>query len=134
MLLSVWLLENRTVLIRRVRRNKNSRKKLEGSEKDDISRVAKNKVARFLRFLDQTQRDRQTHTHTTHTHTHTHSHTCISLIHHTALMTTGCEKSHLTLHMTNLHSIINIIQFQNHNHIHSKIKFKIPKIINKFMI
>jgi len=43
---------------------------------------------------------------------------------YTALMTTGCETSHLTPYMINIQSIINITQFKNHNHAHNKIKLK----------
>jgi hypothetical protein len=61
----------------------------------------------------------------------THTHICSSLIHQTALMTTGCETSHLTPYKTNIQSTVNIIQFKNHNYVHIKTKFKIVIIINK---
>ena len=43
-------------------------------------------------------------------------------------------KKSLTSYMTNIQSTVNIIQFKNHNYTHIEIKFKIAKIINKFML
>jgi len=75
----------------------------------------------------------------THTHTHTHTHiyiyiyTHISLIQHTILTAAGYETCHLTPHMSNIQSIVNIIQFKNNNYVHNKIKFKTDEIVNQFM-
>jgi hypothetical protein len=59
---------------------------------------------------------------------------CISLIHHRTLTAVECEAGHLTPYMSNIQAIVNIIQFKNNNYVHIKIKFKIAKIINRFMI
>jgi len=61
------------------------------------------------------------------------THICISLIHHTTLTAVGCETGHLTSYISNIQSIVSIIQFKNHNYVHIKIKFKIAKIINRSM-
>jgi hypothetical protein len=51
-----------------------------------------------------------------------------------SLRATGREAIHLTPHMTNIQWIANIIQFKNHNFVPITIKFKISKIMNKFII
>jgi len=63
-----------------------------------------------------------------------HTNIRISLNHHIALRATGCETSHLALYKTNILSKVNIIQIITPNYIHIKTRFKVAKIINKFMI